>query len=99
MIYDEGFEVKMGNLELFFFNKYYKNANNQYLSDCSKTLIGWVYMKFDGKNYRSCAYGEKAGESKINMATEKLIVVNNRVEKVNQSFLQTSSSFMTNNKF
>lgn len=41
---------------------------------------------------RACAYGERDGESKINTATEKLVVVNNRVEKVSQSFLQTSSS-------
>ena len=57
------------------------------MSDCSKTLIGWVYINSNGKNLRGCAYAEKEGSGQINLATEKLVVVNNRVEKISQSFL------------
>jgi len=60
MIYDEGFEVSLGNTKFFFFNKYYKKGS-EFLTDCSRTLIGWVYSDVNGTPLRGCAYGQKEG--------------------------------------
>lgn len=87
MIYDEGFEILSGNLRFFFFNKYQKNKT-AFLSDCSSTLIGWIYNTETKK--RGCAVGSKTQKQKnLNKSTDKLIVTQNRVEKIpTQNFLQ-----------
>lgn len=56
MIYDEGFEIKINDLEFFFFNKYFQK-NGQFLSNCAETLIGWIYNKKTKE--RGCAYASQ----------------------------------------
>lgn len=40
MIYDEGFEVKLNDVNYLAFSKYSPNGND-YKSHCGETLIGW----------------------------------------------------------
>jgi len=42
MIYDEGFEVDVDNMNYFAFSKFYKEGH-EYKSECSKTLKGWYH--------------------------------------------------------
>lgn len=56
MVYDEGFEIILGNFRLFFFNLYYKKGSQIY-SNCSETLIGWIFDQKTKK--KGCAFGKK----------------------------------------
>ena len=44
MVYDEGFDINFGSLNLFAFSRYFKDKND-WASDCSSTLVGWFHDK------------------------------------------------------
>jgi len=54
MIYDEGFEVKIGDLQLFHFS-HYKKENGKFVTNCALTLLGWVYDTTTSK--KGCSFG------------------------------------------
>jgi hypothetical protein len=62
MVYDEGFEIKHGNLELFTFSYYEPDQKNagSFISDCSQTTVGW-YTDLSSKK-KGCYKAIKQGE-------------------------------------
>jgi hypothetical protein len=40
MIYNEGFEIRVNKHRIFVFSKYQKDGGT-FVSDCTKTLVGW----------------------------------------------------------
>jgi hypothetical protein len=60
MIYDEGFEVKIGDLQLFHFSHYKKENGSfkklgKFVTNCAMTLLGWVYDTTTSK--KGCSFG------------------------------------------
>ena len=49
MIYDEGFEINIGDYSFFAFSKYYPEGKNHFESDCGQTLVGWYNNKRTGE--------------------------------------------------
>eukprot|EP01017_Pseudomicrothorax_dubius_P006970 TRINITY_DN120_c0_g1_i1.p1 TRINITY_DN120_c0_g1~~TRINITY_DN120_c0_g1_i1.p1 ORF type:complete len:539 (+),score=148.03 TRINITY_DN120_c0_g1_i1:139-1755(+) len=94
MVYDEGFAFNVGQKKYFAFSKYFKQ-DGQFLSDCSKTLVGWYNDAQTGE--WGCYRGKKLlgdGESKsdyINKQKEQKNVVQPK-DTFSDSFLQISSS-------
>ena len=62
MIYDEGFEMKIGDYTMLAFSKYYPDGGKKYKSDCGKTLVGWYHKK--STNERGCYMATKQGNDK-----------------------------------
>ena len=44
MIYDEGFELSIGDYTMFTFSKYFPEGRD-YKSDCGNSLVGWYNNK------------------------------------------------------
>ncbi len=64
MVYDEGFEVDINNINYFAFSKFYKEGT-AHKSDCSSTLVGWYHDK--ANNLMGCYTGKKSdGSEQIN---------------------------------
>lgn len=72
MVYDEGFDINIGDYSFFAFSKYSPNTskkkffftnkkNSKWVSKCYSTLIGW-YHKGDEWG---CYYAEKVGVIQI----------------------------------
>lgn len=91
MIYDQGFEVKIGGLVFFAFSKFTSipaqgEQREQVKSDCSKTSIGW-YSHEDGDHSFGCFQAKKifGKEPKttltVTQGTEKFFKENPSVEK------------------
>jgi len=55
MVYDEGFELRLGDHRFFAFSKYFPVADNKFASDCTATLVGWYR---NGDAY-ACFRGQK----------------------------------------
>jgi len=73
MIYDEGFDIIVGNTHYFAFSKFYKDGSD-HKSDCSKTLVGWYHNTESGQ--KGCWKGEKSdGKSQINQEVKHAYVV------------------------
>jgi cathepsin C len=89
MIYDEGFEVKLGDQSFFAFSNFTfeKDAKNRYakphnISHCGQTMVGWYQ---DGSRTKfGCYYGyklEKAAPSSSPKLTEHAPVVGSKAPK------------------
>ena len=60
MIYDEGFEIKVGSLKMFHFSYYQKIegtsvTEGKFQTNCAKTLLGWTFDSQTGN--KGCSYG------------------------------------------
>ena len=87
MVYDEGFEIRLGPVKIFFFSMYFKNKNDKkFLSNCARTLIGWYHN--NKTNEFCCVRAIKSGgKDIINKANAQLLVLQNTVEgKVENNF-------------
>lgn len=103
MVYDEGFDINIGDYSFFAFSKYSPNTskkkffftnkkNSKWVSKCYSTLIGW-YHKGDEWG---CYYAEKVGVDPNKITNEevqnKLVVIENSVKTTNEDEI----SFMEN---
>jgi len=79
MIYDEGFEVTIGDLLIFNFNHYEKPpGSSKFITNCALTLLGWAYDK--KTKFRGCSIGHNVNVKEIiNIERSRLIVVNKKV--------------------
>jgi C1A family cysteine protease len=88
MVYDEGFDIRIGDYSFFAFSKYDMNnkikplrSKQNWVSKCYSTLIGW-YHKGDSWG---CFYAQKKGVNPEQITNDevadKLIVVENTVVK------------------
>jgi hypothetical protein len=59
MIYDEGFEVRVGPARILVFNEYFKGEKNskEWKSNCAKTIVGWFHN--EETNEYACVKGKK----------------------------------------
>ena len=97
MVYDEGFDVNIGDFSFFAFSKYapnphrshYSNKKDKWLSMCYSTLLGWYHKG----NSWGCFFATKDNESPNKVTNgevnNKLLVVEGTVKKMDDS----SSSF------
>lgn len=74
MIYDEGFEVTIGDLLIFNFNHYEKppgkfwvllkiQGSSKFITNCALTLLGWAYDK--KTKFRGCSIGHNVNVKEI----------------------------------
>lgn len=59
MVYDEGFNIQLGNKKYFAFSQYIEE-NGKYKSNCGSTLVGW-YNDVDNK-FKGCYKAEKVNK-------------------------------------
>ena len=82
MVYDEGFEIRYRNMNMFTFSSYFP-VNSRYKSNCAKTCVGW-YRNTKTKEM-GCFRGERTDvdshDDYINDQTEQLNVVEGVVEE------------------
>ncbi|KRX09000.1 hypothetical protein PPERSA_01887 [Pseudocohnilembus persalinus] len=59
MVFDEGFDARFEDFDIFIENKYQNIARNKYQSICSQTMIGWINYKQEEKI--GCIKGQLKG--------------------------------------
>ena len=92
MVYNEGFDINIGNRSYFAFSKYGKNnhanpeINTRWISKCYSTLVGWYHY---GSKKWGCFYATKIGENPEEVTNGepkgKLLVVANTVKRIDSS--------------
>lgn len=58
MIYDEGFEAKVGSIKYMAFSKYAPDGDGGFESYCGETLVGWWHDT--SKMEKGCFRGQKS---------------------------------------
>lgn len=102
MIYDEGFEMTIGDQVFFSFSKYIKegkfspsNTDTEetigYRSMCDKTFIGWYNNQKTNENW-GCFWGEKIQKKKLSQIDLKKIDYNNIFKFSKLPILENSDS-------
>jgi hypothetical protein len=101
MVYNEGFDVLVGDYSFFAFSKYALNDNSRpdissrWISKCYSTLTGWYHK---GSEY-GCFYAEKMGVNADEITNgepgNKLLVVENTVQTISSRVERLNNYYST----